>query len=103
VGAVDLIKLDVDGYECDVIEGSSITLSRNRPVILVELAPFILKAAGRDIFELVERLEAHDYTLLDLRGRRRVRARDVERLAQQNASMNVIAQPDALGSSERLR
>lgn len=33
---VDWIKIDVEGYELDVLEGSRLTISRNRPWLLLE-------------------------------------------------------------------
>jgi hypothetical protein len=93
VQTVDLIKLDVDGYECDVLDGAGRTLARHRPTLLVELAPFLLETAGGNALQLFDRLCGAGYTLHRLRGSRRVDADDVRRLARDNASMNVIAQP----------
>ena len=38
---VDFVKMDVDGYEIDVIEGAGETLSRYKPVMMMEFAPYI--------------------------------------------------------------
>ena len=40
IGRVDFIKLDVDGFELDVLEGARETLGRERPDIVMELAPY---------------------------------------------------------------
>ena len=46
---VDFVKMDVDGYEIDVIEGAGETLSRYRPVMMMGFAPYIFseRVAGR--------------------------------------------------------
>ena len=36
---VDLIKIDVEGYEFFVIQGGEATITRNRPVMIVEQKP----------------------------------------------------------------
>jgi FkbM family methyltransferase len=96
---VDLIKLDVDGYECDVLDGGRETLARHRPVILAEIAPHALEAADRTTDELVARFHEAGYELATLRDRP-VRRSDLERLARQRVSMNVIGRCNHRQSSE---
>ncbi len=50
---VDLIKLDVDGYETDVLRGATETLQRFRPIILMEYAPYVLSDFGVEVDDLV--------------------------------------------------
>jgi FkbM family methyltransferase len=89
---VDLIKLDVDGYESDVLEGAAAVLTRDRPTLIVELAPSLLEATGRDALELFDRLEQAGYAVHGLHTGRSVSSDEVRRLAARNASMNVIAE-----------
>ena len=91
VEAVDLIKLDVDGFEADVLDGASETLSRFRPPVLAELAPFVLDGTGRDISEVIERFSAQGYQLWTLNGARPVGPTDIDELVRRRASMNVMA------------
>ncbi len=93
VDDVDLVKLDVDGYECDVLDGAQATLARHRPLILSELAPFVLEEVGRDVRELVERFDDHGYELWDLKGERRVDDAQIDELSREHASANVLARP----------
>src|SRR5664280_1727890 len=37
---VQLVKLDVDGYECDVLRGATAMLRDPRPIFVMELAPY---------------------------------------------------------------
>jgi FkbM family methyltransferase len=59
---VDLVKLDVDGFECDVIEGWSL-LKDYRPTIIMELAPYVLAEHGRTLEELLALLTSAGYAL----------------------------------------
>ena len=38
---VQLIKMDVDGHELEVLEGAQLLLERRRPIIVMELAPYV--------------------------------------------------------------
>ncbi len=63
-GQVDLIKIDVEGFELDVLEGAARTIEEDRPVIVLECHP-----GGRGE-ELSARLKKHQYDFYVLRGKR---------------------------------
>jgi len=42
----DLIKLNIDGYELDMLKGAVNTIRRFKPKIMFELAPYILEEHG---------------------------------------------------------
>jgi hypothetical protein len=59
---VDLVKIDVEGFEDQVIEGMAKTLAADRPVMVVECNP-------DGPYEEVERLmRSHDYHFVHLRA-----------------------------------
>ena len=60
---VDFIKIDVDGYEVPVLEGGQAMLRRCRPTLLMEVAPYVLDAAGSSIEAFCEQLRGHGYRL----------------------------------------
>ena len=58
-----VIKLDVDGFEFDVIEGGRGTIEAARPSFWIEVHPTFLAAQGRDWKELIACLEASGYRI----------------------------------------
>lgn len=58
VDRVDIAKLDVQGYEVEVLEGMSRTIAANKGmVILSEYWPYGLKQAGRSARQFIELLQ----------------------------------------------
>jgi len=93
LGRVDFIKLDVDGYESDVLRGAQVTIERFRPVIVTEVSPYIARERGNDIQDALSGLEKGRYRLFDLQGRRPL---DVAQLCQSipvGAGRNVLMIP----------
>jgi FkbM family methyltransferase len=69
---VDILKLDVEGYEKRVLAGLRETLLRDRPIILIELVGDGVKGGFRDEADLRQSLyPTHD--LFTLRGTSRAR------------------------------
>lgn len=56
--AVDFIKIDVEGYEAEVIRGAEATIKRNKPVIVVEQKPHNGSRYGRSDTEAVDLLQS---------------------------------------------
>ncbi len=55
---VSFIKIDVEGFEIEVLEGAQATLARERPVLLVEIDE---NHAKRPVAEAIEIVEGYDY------------------------------------------
>lgn len=64
VARVDLVKMDVDGYECEVLGGAPRLLASG-PTIVLELAAHVLAERGRSLAELVGILRGAGYRLED--------------------------------------
>jgi FkbM family methyltransferase len=61
---VGLVKLDVDGFECDVLAGACEMIHRDRPTFIMELAPYVLRERGASLAELMSFFTPLDYQLL---------------------------------------
>ena len=65
---VDIIKIDVEGYELLVLEGATTTISRNRPIIQIECVEIQPRAFGRTIQELMDYFNDRDYVITTADG-----------------------------------
>jgi FkbM family methyltransferase len=68
VTRVDFIKLDVDGYECEVLEGARHCLDIFRPPIVMELAPYVLRERGASLAQLINVFGRSGYRFSRLDG-----------------------------------
>lgn len=60
---VQFIKIDVEGYEPLVLDGASETISRCRPIILVEAYDLMLAGNQFNRHDIIKRLLALDYSV----------------------------------------
>jgi len=65
VERVDLVKIDVDGFECSVLRGAKEALRRWRPVLVMEWAPYIHKASGHRLEECLSVVRDLGYSFHD--------------------------------------
>jgi FkbM family methyltransferase len=72
VSKIDFVKLDVDGFETDVLAGGIQTLRRDLPTICLELAPYALEERGSSLAELLAVLKNLGYFLVNLEGLRKL-------------------------------
>jgi FkbM family methyltransferase len=95
VERVDFIKLDVDGFECHVLGGSLSTLQNFRPVILMEVAPYVLVERGRSLTELLNIMKEFKYKFYDLDGKTPLSSDPVrlQKMVPDGSSLNVVARP----------
>jgi FkbM family methyltransferase len=58
-----LIKIDVEGYEMQVLQGAVETIRTNRPVIFAEVSDQMLRRNNSSAQELIEFLQSAGYTI----------------------------------------
>jgi FkbM family methyltransferase len=64
----DLVKIDVEGYELEVLSGARDTLARHRPLLFLEVHPDRLRQLGHALAEVVRMLESLGYGFSELGG-----------------------------------
>lgn len=65
---VDIIKIDVEGYELQVLEGAIDTIKKNRPIVQIECVEIQPRAFGRTIQELMDYFNDRDYVITTADG-----------------------------------
>ncbi|MDC1470207.1 FkbM family methyltransferase [Gammaproteobacteria bacterium] len=60
---VAFIKIDVEGFELDVLKGLSDTIKESRPFIQMEANPVTMKMSNTDMTTFKEFAETHDYSI----------------------------------------
>lgn len=63
--SVKLVKLDVDGFECEILRGAARLLSVQKPTFVMELAPYVLEERGASLAELLSLLTSNGYRFYD--------------------------------------
>lgn len=66
IDKVDFIKVDVEGFEIDVFEGSTELLKKYKPRIIFEFVDWAEKLAGYDIGSAQKFLIKHNYLLASM-------------------------------------
>lgn len=91
---IELIKLDVDGYELAVLKGAKKTLLRYKPKIVLEIAPHV-QEEKRQLEELLAELKAARYRLEHLTSGREIPMvkETIEKICPQGGGINVLAVP----------
>jgi FkbM family methyltransferase len=92
---LDFIKLDVDGFEVEVLKGGINTLKLFHPPICLELSPYVLEERGTSIEELLSKLHESGYQLVDLRNRSSITNPDGSLRAEipDGSGINALALP----------
>jgi len=65
INKIDLIKLDIDGNEPKFIEGAKATISRDKPILVFELADYVLRHYGSSAEELLDHILGLGYKVYD--------------------------------------
>jgi FkbM family methyltransferase len=65
---VELIKIDVEGYEMEVLEGSLNTLRLCRPNLIIEIEEWHLQRRGKTVQEVFKYLESLEYSAYFLKN-----------------------------------
>lgn len=90
---IDFIKLDVDGYEIDVLEGAASLMARHRPLLLMEFMPYVYPERGTTFARLLEVLSGFGYAAESLRGEPLELVAELAQRIPSGGSMNVLLRP----------
>lgn len=90
---IQLVKLDVDGFECEILRGATKLLREQKPIFVMELAPYVLDERGTSLSELMSLLTSNGYRLYDESTQRALPSdpAKLRELIADGESINVIA------------
>jgi FkbM family methyltransferase len=93
---VQLVKLDVDGFECEVLGGATTLLREVRPIFVMELSPYVLEERGTSLEEMLSYFIPNGYALYDVRTFKPLppTARELQRMIADGSGINAIARVD---------
>ena len=88
ITALDFIKMDVDGYECRILEGATKTIKKYKPIMIIEIGKGLQEAYDRSLEELLNLLKSFGYKFYDEKTEKEYKLL-VDALPD-NASVNVL-------------
>lgn len=68
VPRLDYMKIDTDGHELSILQGSAETITRHQPAIVFEVGAYILREKGLDFRQYLEFFGALGYAVCTLDG-----------------------------------
>ncbi len=94
-GPATFVKLDVDGNELNVLRGGRKMLAKERPVILIEIAPHVQDEVPHRFEDLLGTLESFGYRLEDQNSGQLLpmSAADFRNIITKGASIDAVARP----------
>lgn len=100
---VDIIKIDVDGYDYKVLRGARETIARFTPLIFIELCKYSLSSQGDCINDIFAFMNEFGYACKTPYGRN-ITVAEVLKLVGDNSSINgvfecLVCHPKLLGKS----
>jgi len=96
ISRVDLVKIDVDGFEYKVISGATHALVELRPSLVMELGEYTLASVGDSLEMLVSLLHSLGYHIFDEKTRIRLTSyQDIAGSIPSDATINVVCLHDA--------
>lgn len=86
---VSLIKIDVEGFEFEVLKGGVQTLEKFRPTLFIELDDNNLVEQGSSAVELIQFLEKNSYAIVDAERNEKINSK----FQFENCHFDIIAKP----------
>jgi len=93
---VDLIKIDVEGYEFEVLRGMRETLLRQRPEVLTEVSPHWLVESGCGVVDLYKMMDEIKYKAFNVDDDGSLTKLEYEDFATLDGQQEVLFLPDPM-------
>lgn len=63
---IDFLKIDVEGFELEVLQGSTETIDKNRPVVIIEVHGLYFKSPGDHVKRVYDFFQTRDYVSVNI-------------------------------------
>lgn len=90
---IDLIKLDVDGYETNVLSGAERLLQCHRPAMVVEFAPYVFADKPGGFAKFLSLLRGYDFEAKSLDGKKLPLDSSLEAKIPAGCGINAVLTP----------
>ncbi len=89
---VKLVKIDVDGFEIEVLNGGKNFFKNQKPKLLIELAPYTFEERGKKFSSLINLIKEINYELFTIKGLKKLPTdyKLIEKIIPKGGSINVI-------------
>jgi len=93
INKINFIKLDVDGFELDVLNGGGKVIAKFRPKILLELAPYVFHNEPNKFNQFIKILTDKGYCFFELSSKKLLpsECEALLKIIPKNGSINVLA------------
>jgi FkbM family methyltransferase len=90
---INLVKLDVDGFETDILRGATGLLRDMKPIFVMELAPYVLEERNSSLADLTSLLQSSGYRFYNEENQSPLppEPAQLQSLVADGESINVIA------------
>lgn len=88
-GRIDLIKIDVEGFEVNVLKGAKNTIIKHKPLLFIEVNDHNLKRSGSSAHELVNLLKEYHYQIEDAQSSEAI----ISSTSLLNRHLDIICRP----------
>ena len=98
IDRIDLIKMDVDGWELPVLQGGLQAIQRFHPILVMEMSPYVHAEQHNSFEDFIALLRNSGYSVRDADTWQPVPldAKQLQHIIPDGASINVVAQARAV-------
>ena len=89
IDKLDLIKIDVDGYELKVLRGGIDTIEKHKPIMIVEFGTTVERVGDR-LEDLVELLSSQGYLFYSIRSNTRYDEKELINIVAQKRTLDCL-------------